>query len=119
MAAQLEYDRETNAMITVTFVEASGNRIEASAHAGDTLMHAAVGAGVAAISAECGGAGACGTCHCVLSQDWFERLRTPAQDEVDMLDFVIDPQPTSRLSCQVTLDDDMQGIEVHVPDSQI
>ncbi len=106
-------------MIKVTFVEANGNRIEAMAKAGDTLMQAAVGAGVVAIAAECGGACACGTCHCVLSQDWFDRVPAPAPDEADMLDFVIDPQPTSRLSCQVVIDKDMQGIEVQVPDSQI
>ncbi|WP_422050488.1 2Fe-2S iron-sulfur cluster-binding protein [Shimia sp.] len=106
-------------MIKVTFVEANGNRIEAMAKAGDTLMQAAVGAGVAAIAAECGGACACGTCHCVLSEDWFSRVPAPASDEADMLDFVIDPQPTSRLSCQVVIGEDMQGIEVQVPDSQI
>lgn len=106
-------------MITVTFVEADGKRIEAQASAGDTLMQAAVAAGVSAISAECGGAGACGTCHCVLPQDWFNRLPAPGRDEADMLDFVIDPQPTSRLSCQVAIGENMDGMEVLVPDSQI
>ncbi|MBO9473642.1 MULTISPECIES: 2Fe-2S iron-sulfur cluster-binding protein [unclassified Shimia] len=106
-------------MITVTFLEASGNRIEAHANAGDTLMQAAVGAGVEGIAAECGGAGACGTCHCVLPQDWFDRMPAPNSDETDMLDFVIDPQPTSRLSCQVSIGENMDGMEVQVPDTQI
>lgn len=106
-------------MIKLTFIEADGARIEAQATEGDSVMQAAVAAGVAAIAAECGGACACGTCHCVLSDDAFARLPAPAPEEVDMLEFVIDPQPTSRLSCQVQVTPDMDGLEIHVPESQI
>ncbi|GAA6182389.1 2Fe-2S iron-sulfur cluster-binding protein [Shimia sp. NS0008-38b] len=106
-------------MIKLTFVQADGSRIAALAEAGDTVMQAAVAAGVSAIAAECGGACACGTCHCVMTPEWAKRLPAAAADEVDMLEFVIDPQPNSRLSCQVTVDELMDGIEIHVPESQI
>jgi len=106
-------------MIKLTFVQADGSRIEAEAPLGTSLMQAAVNAGVDAIAAECGGACACGTCHCVLPAEWFERVAAPEADEIDMLEFVIDPQPTSRLSCQVVVTEEMQGIEVNVPDTQV
>ncbi len=106
-------------MIKLTFVQVDGTEIAAEAKPGDSLMQTAVNAGVDAIAAECGGACACGTCHCVVSQDWFDRLPSPQPDEADMLEFVIDPQPTSRLSCQVVVTEDMQGMVINVPDSQV
>ena len=105
--------------IKLTFVQADGARIETQAALGASLMQAAVNAGVDAIAAECGGACACGTCHCVLPQEWFERVAAPESDEVDMLEFVIDPQPTSRLSCQVEVMAEMDGMIINVPDSQV
>ncbi|WP_299426130.1 2Fe-2S iron-sulfur cluster-binding protein [uncultured Shimia sp.] len=106
-------------MIKLTFVQADGTQVETDASPGMSVMQAAVNAGVDAIAAECGGACACGTCHCVLSQDWFGRVAAPEADEVDMLEFVIDPQPTSRLSCQVVVTEDMHGITIRVPASQV
>lgn len=106
-------------MIKLTFVQADGSRIETEAAIGVSVMQAAVAAGVDAIAAECGGACACGTCHCVLPQEWFARVAAPQADEVDMLEFVIDPQPTSRLSCQVVVTEEMQGMAIHVPDTQV
>ncbi len=106
-------------MIKLTFVQADGARVEAEASLGTSLMQAAVNAGVDAIAAECGGACACGTCHCALPQEWFERVAAPEADEADMLEFVIDPQPTSRLSCQVLVTEEMQGMEINVPDTQV
>lgn len=106
-------------MIKLTFVQADGARVEAGAALGTSLMQAAVNAGVDAIAAECGGACACGTCHCVLPQEWFERVAAPEADEMDMLEFVIGPQPTSRLSCQVLVTEEMQGMEINVPDTQV
>lgn len=106
-------------MVKLTFVQADGSRIEAEALPGTSVMQAAVNAGVDSIAAECGGACACGTCHCVLPQDWFERLAAPEADEVDMLEFVIEPHSTSRLSCQVEVTEEMQGIVINVPDTQV
>ncbi len=106
-------------MVKLTFVQADGTQIETEASSGMSVMQAAVNAGVDDIAAECGGACACGTCHCVLTQDWFDRVAAPETDEVDMLEFVIDPQPTSRLSCQVVVTENMHGIVITVPATQV
>ncbi len=106
-------------MIKLTFVQADGTEIGTEAAPGLSLMQAAVNAGVEAIAAECGGACACGTCHCVLPQKWFDRTPAPQDDEVDMLEFVIEPQSTSRLSCQVVVTEEMHGMVINVPDSQV
>ncbi|MCP4208490.1 MAG: 2Fe-2S iron-sulfur cluster binding domain-containing protein [Shimia sp.] len=106
-------------MVKLTFLKADGSQVETDVAPGNSLMQAAVNAGVDAIAAECGGACACGTCHCVLPQDWFERVAAPASDEIDMLEFVIEPQPTSRLSCQVVVTEEMQDMVISVPDTQV
>lgn len=105
-------------MTKVIFVEANGNRIEATANVGDTLMQTAVNAGVSAIVAECGGACACATCHCYVADDWRGKLPEPDTMEADMLDFVMNPSERSRLSCQVVVTPEMDGIVIDLPESQ-
>lgn len=105
-------------MPKIIFIEADGNRITASATIGQSLMEAAVAAGVNGIVAECGGACACGTCHCYVDQTWLPRLPAAEDGEIDMLEFVIDPKDNSRLSCQIKLSDQMDGLVVKVPESQ-
>jgi 2Fe-2S ferredoxin len=84
---------------------------------GQSLMQVAVNAGVSGISAECGGACACGTCHCYVA-DGSIILPAPDSDETDMIEFVIDPKANSRLSCQVAITPDLDGLVVHIPASQ-
>lgn len=105
-------------MPKVIFIEAGGNRVETDAQVGNSLMQTAVNAGIAAIAAECGGVCACGTCHCHIEPSWLGRLVPPAADEADMLEFVIDPDEHSRLSCQIEVTDDLDGLVLHVPESQ-
>lgn len=105
-------------MPKITFVEADGNRIVANATSGMSLMETAVAAGVDGIVAECGGACACATCHCHVDESWFARIAAAEELERDMLEFVINPSGTSRLSCQVTVTEDMDGMIVNVPESQ-
>lgn len=106
-------------MVKLTFVLPDGSETVAEAALGASVMQAAVNAGVDAIAAECGGACACGTCHCVLPEAAFAALPAPEADEADMLEFVIDPQPTSRLSCQLTVTDELEGLRIIVPESQV
>ncbi|WP_458790690.1 2Fe-2S iron-sulfur cluster-binding protein [Yoonia sp. MH D7] len=105
-------------MTKITFIEADGKSIEATAEPGMTVMQVAVNAGIAAIAAECGGACACGTCHCYINKEWFDKIMPAKEDETDMLDFVIDPTETSRLSCQIEVTPDMDGIIINIPASQ-
>lgn len=105
-------------MAKITFVEADGTEIVADAKPGQTLMQVAVAAGVTGIVAECGGVCACATCHCYLASGSEALVPEPQEPETDMLDFVIDPQPTSRLSCQIEITDELDNLTVHVPESQ-
>lgn len=105
-------------MIKVTFVDTDGQRTEIVADTGQSLMQLAVNAGISGITAECGGACACGTCHCYIEDDWFGKLHQAEANEVDMLEFVIEPQAKSRLSCQISITSDMDGLVVYTPESQ-
>ena len=104
-------------MAKITFITAKGTRTETNASPGMSIMQAAVDAGIAEIAAECGGACACGTCHCFVDETWFNKIAAPEDDERDMLEFVIDPRKNSRLSCQISVTEEMDGIDL--TDSQI
>jgi 2Fe-2S ferredoxin len=105
-------------MPKVTFIAADGTRTEVDAMNGLSLMQAAVNNGVPGIVAECGGACSCATCHVHVEPDWFDRLPPPEGMEKDMLEFVMEPKPTSRLSCQIKVSDALEGLVVHTPKSQ-
>lgn len=105
-------------MPKITFIENSGARHEVTVDAGISLMEAAVKNSVPGIDADCGGACACATCHVILTPEWREKLGAPSDMEASMLDFANEVTPTSRLSCQIPVTDDMDGIEVTMPESQ-
>lgn len=105
-------------MPRITFVSADGTRNDVEASAGQTLMSAAVANGIEEIAAECGGACACGTCHCYIEAVQLPLLPAPDEAEAAMIECVIDPRPESRLSCQVALTDAHDGLVVHLPASQ-
>jgi ferredoxin, 2Fe-2S len=85
---------------------------------GSTVMENAIRNGVAGIDAECGGACACATCHVYVDEAWTERVGKPESMEQDMLDFASDVQPNSRLSCQITVREELDGLVVRVPETQ-
>jgi ferredoxin, 2Fe-2S len=105
-------------MPKVTFITHDGEQYDVQAEAGTTLMHAAIDNSVPGIIAECGGACACGTCHCYVDESQIGLLPEPQQDEQDMIECVLDPQDNSRLSCQVVLTDEMDGLKVNLPEAQ-
>lgn len=106
-------------MPDITFLLADGSEIGFEAPEGVSLMQAATGYGVPGIVAECGGAARCATCHVHVAPDWIDRLPPPGDAERDMLDFTADERgPGSRLSCQVQLTADLQGLVVRVPEFQ-
>ena len=90
-------------MVKVVFVSSAGDRREIDAQPGMTVMEVAVKNGIDEIVGECGGACACATCHVYVAPEWAEKLPKMSPMESDMLDFAIDPRPTSRLSCQISL----------------
>jgi 2Fe-2S ferredoxin len=105
-------------MAKITFVTFDGARIEANAENGSTVMENAIRNAVPGIDAECGGACACATCHVYVDEDWASTTGEPEAMEEDMLDFAYDVRPNSRLSCQIRVSDDLDGLVVHVPERQ-
>jgi 2Fe-2S ferredoxin len=105
-------------MAKITYIGHDGTSREVSAEPGMTVMEAAVKNGVPGIEAECGGACACATCHVYVHEDWTERTGKPSEMEEDMLDFAFDVRPASRLSCQIKVKPELDGLVVTVPEKQ-
>jgi 2Fe-2S ferredoxin len=105
-------------MIRVTYVEHDGTAHDVDAAEGLSLMEAAKQQGVPGIAADCGGSCACATCHVHVDPDWFGAVGPAEEDEADLLQFANDPGETSRLSCQVRLRAELDGLVVRLPASQ-
>lgn len=106
-------------MVEVTFVQPDGNSITVRGEAGASVMETAVGHGVDGIFAECGGAMMCATCHCYVDEAWAERTGARVDGEEDMLECAAaELRATSRLSCQLKLSGDLDGLVVHLPEEQ-
>ena len=105
-------------MPLVRFISHDGYEQDVHVTSGTSLMHAAVDNGVPDILAECGGACSCATCHCYIHEAWLSKIPDADEVEVQMLDFVIDARPNSRLSCQIVIDDSLDGLVVRLPASQ-
>ncbi len=105
-------------MPKITFIDHTGQAREVEAKVGQTVMEAAVRNNVPGIVAECGGACACATCHCYVDEAWFDKLPKAGNMEADMLDFASDVKPTSRLSCQITVTEALDGLVVSTPANQ-
>ncbi|MBL8360728.1 MAG: 2Fe-2S iron-sulfur cluster binding domain-containing protein [Rubrivivax sp.] len=102
-------------------IRANGERVDHAvpARAGQSLMQAAIEANVSGISADCGGLMTCATCHVYVHDDWAERVPPAGDEEVGMLDFVAaERRATSRLSCQITLTDALDGLAADLPPTQ-
>lgn len=106
-------------MLKVTLIEHDGTRHTVEASAGQSLMQAATGNSVPGILAECGGNCSCATCHVYVDPAWLERLAPQSQEERDLIDCVSEPRSNSRLSCQIALSDEHDGLVVELPQSQI
>lgn len=105
-------------MPRITFVDSDGSEYPTDAATGFSLMEVARGNDVPGIDAECGGAGACATCHVYIGGNWFVVSGEKGRVEQDLLDLVADPRAESRLSCQVTITDEMDGMVVTLPEMQ-
>ena len=101
-------------MVKVTFITADGDRIAVDAASGERLLAVAQAAGMP-LEGTCEGQMACSTCHVVIAADWFDRLPAATEDEEDMLDLAAGVTRTSRLSCQIELGEEFDGIEVRIP----
>ena len=100
--------------VSVTFVTAQGERIAATGEPGEALLDVAQAAGMP-LEGTCEGQMACSTCHVIVAAEWFGRLPPAVEDEEDMLDLAADVARTSRLSCQIVLTPELDGLEVRIP----
>ena len=105
-------------MPKITYITSDGTTYNVDAETGSTVMEAAIRNLVPGIEAECGGACACATCHVYIEPEWRDIVGKPSEMEEDMLDFAYDVRPTSRLSCQIKVTDELDGLIVHVPERQ-
>ncbi|WP_439560204.1 2Fe-2S iron-sulfur cluster-binding protein [Roseinatronobacter sp.] len=107
-------------MARITYVEFNGTEHVVDVAAGLTVMEGARDNGIPGIEADCGGACACSTCHVYIAPDWVEKLPPKDPMEEDMLDFAFQPDAQrSRLTCQVKVTDDLDGLKVFMPEKQI
>ena len=105
-------------MTKLTFIAFDGKRIDVEAVNGSTVMENAIKNAVPGIEAECGGACACATCHVYVDDAWTDAVGKPAAMEEDMLDFAFDVRPNSRLSCQIKVKEELNGLVVSIPERQ-
>jgi ferredoxin, 2Fe-2S len=105
-------------MPKITYIEHGGKKHTVDAPVGSTVMENAIRNGVPGIVAECGGACSCATCHVHVDEAWKEKVGPPSPMEEDMLDFAFDVKPTSRLSCQIKVTEELDGLVVHTPAQQ-
>jgi 2Fe-2S ferredoxin len=105
-------------MTKITFNDAAGASRAVEAQDGSTVMETAIRNAVPGIEAECGGACACATCHVYVDEAWMEIVGKPSQMEEDMLDFAFEVRPNSRLSCQIKVAPNLDGLVVTTPAKQ-
>ena len=105
-------------MTKISYSTSDGTRFEVDAEIGSTVMENAIRHAVPGIEAECGGACACATCHVYVDEEWTGVVGQPEPMEEDMLDFAFDVRPNSRLSCQIKVRDELDGLVVRVPERQ-
>ena len=105
-------------MPTVRYVAHDGKERVVEVAVGDTVMRGAVANAVPGIDADCGGQCACATCHVYVDESWMAKAGAPSDMEASMLGFVDGVQPTSRLSCQIQMTADLDGLVVKLPKSQ-
>lgn len=100
--------------VRVTFTTPRDERVEGEGEPGDSLLTLAQGAGLP-LEGTCEGQMACSTCHVVVDPEWFAKLPPASEDEEDMLDLAVGVRRTSRLSCQILLDESLDGLSVSIP----
>ncbi len=100
--------------ISVTFIDPRSKSLVATGEPGDSLLRVGQAAGLP-LEGTCEGQMACSTCHVIVAPEWFDRLPQSSEEEEDMLDFAAGVRRTSRLSCQIELTPEMDGLTVQLP----
>ena len=105
-------------MPKITYIEHNGKSHIQEVANGLTVMEGAVQNNIPGIDADCGGSCACATCHVYVDEKWFDKLPKKEDAEEDMLDMAFEPKKLSRLSCQITTIEELDGLVVKMPSKQ-
>ena len=105
-------------MPKVTYIEHNGKSHTIEIANGLSVMEGAVQNNIPGIDADCGGSMACATCHVYVKEEWFNKLSKKEEGEEDMLDMAFEPKKNSRLSCQIIVSNELDGLEVTTPEKQ-
>ncbi len=105
-------------MAKITYVHSTNKEYTIDVSNGLTVMEGAVQNDIPGIDADCGGSMACATCHVYVEEKWFTKLQEKTEGEDDMLDIAFKPNKFSRLSCQIVVSDELDGLRVKMPEQQ-
>ena len=105
-------------MPKITYIEHNGKKHTIDVANGLTVMEGAIQNNIPGIDADCGGSMACATCHVYVEKEWFNKLPKKEDGEEDMIDMAYEPNKFSRLSCQLTVSNDLEGLVVQLPKKQ-
>jgi 2Fe-2S ferredoxin len=105
-------------MPKITYIEKSGKHHTIDVANGLTVMEGAVQNNIPGIDADCGGSMACATCHVYVKEEWFNKIPKKEDGEEDMLDMAYEPNKFSRLSCQLSVSNELDGLVVQLPEKQ-
>ena len=105
-------------MSKITYIESSGKSHTVDVKNGLTVMEGAIQNDIPGIDADCGGGMSCATCHVYVKENWFDKMPKKEDGEEDMLDMAFEPKNNSRLSCQLIVSDELDGLEVNIPSKQ-
>jgi len=105
-------------MITINFINSKGIQKSVDAVEGETLMECAKKNDIHEIEADCGGGCSCATCHVYIEKEWIDKIKEPSEMEEDMLDFALNVKSNSRLSCQIKLETNLDGLTIRTPETQ-
>ena len=105
-------------MAKITFIDKDGNQKKIEIENGLTVMEGAIQNNIPGIDADCGGSMACATCHVYVQDEWFNKIEKAEDAEQDMIDMAHEPKKNSRLSCQLIVTDQLDGLVVTTPEKQ-
>jgi 2Fe-2S ferredoxin len=105
-------------MPKITYTDNKGNSKTIEVENGLTVMEGAIQNDIPGIDADCGGSMACATCHVYVEEKWLDKISKAEEAEVDMIDMAFEPKKNSRLSCQLIISDELDGLKVTTPEKQ-
>lgn len=106
-------------MASITFIQPDGSQRTVQIENGCTIMQGATANQIPGIKAECGGCCSCSTCHCYVDAAWVDRLPPMRDEEAGLVEFAWQYKPTSRLTCQLIVTDELDGLVLYVPERQL